>query len=329
MGAEPLPARLGRISRTYLSALADLCRAVIPDLRRFPLLLTILVIIFGCILIVFNIIDFEVLRNNTGQSVLKWVNDEAAGIAEWRRALMTLSGIASFTGALCVVLCAMGLFSTYFWGVINTVLYGIFSIAYGYAGDTQLYLIFFLPTNLIGIYTWYKRVDKEDVALSKSLSWTMRAILLVLSVALGTAFYYEIPAFARAITGSYFFEGHMAPRICDATTNALSIFAQVLMMLRFWEQWVLWIIVDVIQVLMYSGVVGPELNVNIFLMWLLFLVNALFGCWRWWKRARMLERGDLESKGSESEAGTGAEEVGEGKVERSEKEGVVVEKSLA
>src|SRR5690606_1190465 len=102
----------------------------------------------------------------------------------------------SFTGAVCVVLCAMGLFSTYFWGVINTVTYGLFSIAYGYAGDTQLNLMFYLPTNLIGIYTWYMRVDSEDVAISRSLSWMQRALVVVVSVGLGTAFYYEIPAFA-------------------------------------------------------------------------------------------------------------------------------------
>jgi nicotinamide mononucleotide transporter PnuC len=323
LGTEPLPSRLNRISRTYLSALAHLFRSIIPDLRHFPLPLTIFVIFFGAILIVFNIIDFEVLRNKTGQSVLKWVNDEAAGVATWRRALMLLSGVASFTGAVCVVLCAMGLFSTYFWGVINTITYGLFSIAYGYAGDTQLNLMFYMPMNLIGIYTWYKRVDAEEVAISRSLSWMQRLLVVVVCVGLGTAFYYEIPAFARAVTGVYFFEGQMAPRVCDASTNAMSIVAQVLMMFRFWEQWVLWIIVDIIQVLMYSGAVGPELNVNVFLMWFLFLCNAFFGCWRWWKRARMQEKQkeDLES------VATGKEEVA-----RTDKEGessVVAEKSLA
>ncbi|RPA79729.1 nicotinamide mononucleotide transporter PnuC [Ascobolus immersus RN42] len=302
-GNETLSTRLCRISRTYLSALAHLFRSIIPDLRHFPLPLTIFTIFFAAILIVFNIIDFEVLRNNTGQSVFKWVNDKEAGVATWRRALMLLSGVASFTGGVCVILCAMGLYTTYFWGIINTVTYGIFSIAYGYAGDTQLYLMFYMPTNLIGIYTWYKRVDDQDIAISRSLTWPQRGLVLVVSVGLGSAFYYEIPAFARAITGVYFFEGQLAPNICDATTNALSIIAQVLMMFRFWEQWVLWIIVDIIQVLMYSGAVGPELNVNIFLMWLLFLFNAFFGCWRWWKRAKMQEvkKADLESVGNKGE----------------------------
>ena len=47
----------------------------------------------------------------------------------WRRVMMGLSGGASFTGALCVVLITKGKFSSYFWGLINTSLYGLFAFA--------------------------------------------------------------------------------------------------------------------------------------------------------------------------------------------------------
>jgi hypothetical protein len=61
---------------------------------------------------------------------------------------MCLSGATAFTGAMCVVLTTKGRLSCYFWGFINVITYGLFAFAYGYAGDAQLNIFFFLPLNV-------------------------------------------------------------------------------------------------------------------------------------------------------------------------------------
>ena len=48
-------------------------------------------------------------------------------------------------GVVCVVLVTKGKVSNFFWGAINSLLYGLFAYAYGYAGDAQLNLFYYLP----------------------------------------------------------------------------------------------------------------------------------------------------------------------------------------
>jgi HTH-type transcriptional regulator, transcriptional repressor of NAD biosynthesis genes len=261
----------------------------IPDLLSLSPVLRLFATLFGIFAILFSILDFNVLlyHQQSTRSLLKWTNDRNDGIALWRCILMTLSGVASFTGALSVVLAAKGKYSNYLWGIVNCITYGAFAMAYGYAGDAQLNIIFFLPMQFVGLYLWRRNLDEENVAKSRSLGFFGWIIVLLSSFGIAIAFYFEIPAFATALAGSYLFEGLTIPRRLDSATNALSICAQILMLWRYWEQWLLWISVDVLQMIMYSGAVGGvELDINVLLMFVLFLCNAFYGCYRWFIRAR-------------------------------------------
>jgi nicotinamide mononucleotide transporter len=56
-----------------------------------------------------------------------------------------------------------------------------------------------------------------------------------------------------------------------------------LMMWRFKEQWLLYIVLNIVSIAMWvmrfsAGDAAGDLMI---LMWSLFLLNALFGCWRW------------------------------------------------
>ena len=262
--------------------------SVIPDLLSFSPFLRILAILFGAFTIVFSVLDFNVLlyHQQSSRSVLKWTNDTKDGIAIWRRILMALSGVASFTGAISVILAAKGRFSNYLWGIVNCITYGAFAMAYGYAGDAQLNIMIFLPMQFLGIYMWRHNLDNENVAKSRSLGPLVWFCVIAVSLLIAIMFYYEIPAFARALAGSYFFQGMETPRRLDAATNALSICAQLLMLWRYWEQWLLWISVDVLQIIMYSGGVGAQMDINVLIMFVLFLCNAFYGCYSWFRRAR-------------------------------------------
>jgi HTH-type transcriptional regulator, transcriptional repressor of NAD biosynthesis genes len=263
----------------------------IPDLLSFHPLLRVLSAFFAVFTIVFSVLDFNVLlfHEQSTRSLLKWTNDTNDGIALWRRVLMTLSGVASFTGAICVVLVAKGRYSNYLWGIVNCVTYGAFAMAYGYAGDAQLNIIFFLPMQFLGIYIWRRNLDSQNIVKSRRLAPVGWICILSSSLLVGVGFYYEIPAFARALAGSYFFEGMTTPRRLDSATNALSICAQFLMLWRYWEQWLFWISVDVLQIIMYSGAVGVQLNINVLFMFILFLCNAVYGCYCWFRRVDKTE----------------------------------------
>jgi nicotinamide riboside transporter PnuC len=50
---------------------------------------------------------------------------------------------------------------------------------------------------------------------------------------------------------------------------------------RYTDQWYFWIMNDILQIAMFSGVAGFGVNFNILFMWCLFLVNAFYGLYCW------------------------------------------------
>lgn len=262
-------------------------RSIVTDLKDFNKIEAVCLFLFGVLMIVFSVIDFNYVFNITEvNNLLIWENNKEAGIVLWKRCFMVISGIASFTGAMSVVLTSKKKLSNYFWGIINTIAYGLFAWAYGYIGDSQLNLCFFLPFQFIGIWLWSKHMDADDNAIPRRLNVLQWTLSLLLSLGLGFAFYYEIPEVAKLIEGSYIFENDEVPRRLDATTNALSVVAQILMIMRFREQWIFWIAIDVIQIAMYVGVAGFGISFNITAMWILFLLNAFYGFYIWFIKSK-------------------------------------------
>ncbi len=65
----------------------------------------------------------------------------------------------------------------------------------------------------------------------------------------------------------------------DSMTFMVSIVANALMVFRFREQWMLWIIVDVITVVMWI-IAGDLIMIT---MWSVYLLNAVYGYYMWSK----------------------------------------------
>ena len=59
----------------------------------------------------------------------------------------------------------------------------------------------------------------------------------------------------------------------------VSVIAFTLMVMRFREQWVLWIIVNVVSITMWIMSGGFLMA----LMWFAYLVNSIYGYWNWSK----------------------------------------------
>lgn len=250
------------------------------------------------------------LPQSNGLSLLKWTNLTNYGEPLWRRILLCLSGLAAFTNVLNVVLVIRGKISCYFWGIVGAILYGIFAFAFDYVGDAQLYVLFFLPMQFIGVYIWSKEMDNQSTTRVKSLTWIGWIIVVFLSAALAVLFFYEIPAFSKLLTSSYAFETKLAPHIFDACTNSLSVIAQFLLIFCYWEQYILWLSVNLLGIVMYSGefdefffqhdfpfvfslslspiegALSTGFDVNILIVWIMLAINSLVGCYTWFRRSR-------------------------------------------
>lgn len=102
------------------------------------------VLMFICIL--FSFLDVNFLVNGASDytpTQNRWENTGLLGVEQYKRNLLMLSGVASFTGAMSVVMAAKSRFSTFSWGFINIWTFGAVAWAYGYGGDAQMNIIFF------------------------------------------------------------------------------------------------------------------------------------------------------------------------------------------
>ena len=184
--------------------------------------------------------------------------------------------LASMTGVTCVILCGMGKVSNYFFGTINVLLYAFVAWNAKYYGDVMLNLLYYFPTNIIGWVAWTKHIDKEkNEVYKKRMTWKQDFVLAVISVFGVLAYSYILKLLGGNLP------------IVDSMSTVFSVIAQILMIKRFMEQWVIWIIVDVVSVIMWIAAFfnGGE-SVAVLIMWSVFLVNAVIMFVKWLKESK-------------------------------------------
>lgn len=226
-------------------------------------------IIFCLISIIFSFIDVT-----TGEQIMIIDFNDIT----WKKIIYLLSGIVSFTGVLCVVLASKEYIYTYYFGIINCIAFGLYTLAYGYAGNFQLNIMYFLPLQFVGLYVW-----KEDNKI-KNLNNLQKITYAYLCFVLWFIFYFEIPSFTKFITKEeYPYETNILSRVLDSGTTSLSIIAQYLLIKKYYECWILWIIVNFFQIIMFSGING-FISVNIIIMTTIYQINAFYGLYLWRKK---------------------------------------------
>lgn len=184
---------------------------------------------------------------------------------------LVIDGIAAISGIFCVVLCAKGKKSQYIWGLFNVIGYVIIAWINKYYGEVMLNALYYLPSQFVGYYLWNKHMNKEtDDVEGKKLTLKQSILFLVL-ITIGI-FGYKLVLDMLGGTQT----------LLDSASTVTSVVANALMMMRYREQWLLWIIIDAITVVMWL-LVGDFVMVT---MWGVYLVNAFYGYYNWTKIAK-------------------------------------------
>ena len=196
-----------------------------------------------------------------------------------------IGSVASIAGVLCVVLVAKGNIWNYLFGIINVSMYAYISYKASLYGDAGLNAFYYVPMQFIGWWQWRKRGaamsaseagDQGVQVKARRFTWHQRILL-----ALGSA--------AAVIACGYVLKHFGDPQpFKDSATTVLSIIAQALMALAFMEQWVLWIITNIISVVMWSICVarGEAHAAVMVIMWVFYLLNSLNGFRVWLRLSR-------------------------------------------
>ena len=182
--------------------------------------------------------------------------------------------VASLTGIWCVLLVAKGKISNYYFGIINAIAYGYVAYGQNYFGEVMLNIGYFLPMQFLGIYLWNKHKDSKDEVVVKSMSNRDRAIWLATS-------FISIIVYGFVLKGL----GGNLPFI-DSISTVLSVIAMILMAKRYLEQWALWIIIDIASIVLWFTALGNDGDISVLIMWISFLINAVYGMFNWIKLSK-------------------------------------------
>lgn len=192
----------------------------------------------------------------------------------------TLGLISSMTGMLCVILIAKGKISNFFFGMVQTSTYAYISYSYGLYGEAMLNGLFYFPMQFIGLYMWNKnkalqKVKDEDIVIKRltKKGWGV----LVVSVVMGAFIYMELLFYINA----------QQVRI-DSFAVVMSVAAQILMTLRFAEQWIMWVLVNMLSIVLWIVTLTQSdgNDYTMLVMWTAFLVNSIYGWYNWEKLAK-------------------------------------------
>ena len=183
---------------------------------------------------------------------------------------------AAVTGVCCVILTGKGKRSSFIFGLVNTILYAIVALWAKYYGEVMLNLIYYLPMNFVGFIAWKKYMNDETGEVIKERLSLSKSVVV-----------YAITAVSIVIYGFILKRmGGNLPYV-DSMSTVVSVVAQVLSIKRLTEQWVLWIVVDIVTVFMWAVdfMKGGE-SISTLAMWSIYLINAFIMFIRWYKEAK-------------------------------------------
>ena len=189
-----------------------------------------------------------------------------------------LNIIAGLAGVVSVVMCAKGRIMFYFIGFIQTITYLILAWQNQFYGEV-LENLFYFVTMIWGIFVWHKNSVKnsdgtEDVAAKRftPIQWIFSIVGTVVAT----------------ILMGYWLDGiGSAQAYTDAATNVMAIFAQILMVRRYREQWIWWIIIDLFCIKLWF-VAGNWSMVAMYVAW---TANCIYGWINWSKLNKNQQKG--------------------------------------
>lgn len=183
---------------------------------------------------------------------------------------------AALTGVWCVILTGKGKRSSFLFGIVNVLFYAAISFQAKYYGEVMLNLIYYFPMNFVGWYAWKKHMNEETGEVIKKKLPPAKGIAAYGATAAGIVAYGWI---LKRMGGNL-------PYI-DSMSTVVSVAAQIMSVYRLTEQWVLWIVVDIVTVVMWAVhfAQGGE-SIGTLAMWSVYLINAVIMYLRWNREAK-------------------------------------------
>ena len=181
--------------------------------------------------------------------------------------------VAGIAGCISVVLTAKGRWMMYPIGFIQNFTYTVLAFQNMFYGEV-FEQIFYIVTMIWGMVAWARNMHTnedgtQDVNTRKFGlgEW----LFTIVGVVIGTW-----------LIGRVLVAMGAAQPYTDAATNVMALFAQILMVKRYREQWALWLLIDLFCIKMW-WVAGNWSMVAMYIAW---TANCIYGWYNWTKLNR-------------------------------------------
>ncbi|WP_312583592.1 nicotinamide riboside transporter PnuC [Atlantibacter sp.] len=209
--------------------------------------------------------------------------------------LSWIEAIGTVAGLLCIWLASLEKIINYFFGLINVTLFAVIFFQIQLYASLLLQLFFFIA-NIYGWYAWSRQTSNNEALLKirwlplpKAIGWLAACVV---AIALMTIYIDSVFGFLTRIAvsimqalGLNVTQPALQPDafpFWDSCMMVLSIVAMILMTRKYVENWLLWVIINVISVVIFAlqGVLAMSLE------YLILTFIALNGSRMWIKAAR-------------------------------------------
>lgn len=179
--------------------------------------------------------------------------------------------VCGIAGVICVVLTAKGKISSYIFNFIQMITYMII------CWDARLFLefgeqVFYFIVCIFGVVLWKKNMHKNEDGTEQVITKRFKLWQWLATIGVTIITTFGLGYFGDNILGSTL-------SYLDASTVALAVIAQLLMVWRYREQWAIWILIDVSSLIMFI-ILGQWSMVAMYVAW---TINAVYGWINWSK----------------------------------------------
>lgn len=188
--------------------------------------------------------------------------------------------ILTLTGSLNLVLGAKGKVAGLYFAIINSALYAYNCMSIPLYGEVMYNVLYSIPVSATAIYLWKKNSSDGGEVKFRTMTFKIVMVVTVLTVA-GTFIYSEI---LQWMGGNFAF--------MDSLTTVVSVVASMLYLMRYSEQWLMWVIVNALSIVMWIMVFvsGDQTALMIIVLKTINLLNSLYGYINWRKIAKKVEK---------------------------------------
>lgn len=201
--------------------------------------------------------------------VMGFTTGSSDGNPAW---LTVINFISAVCGVICIFFTAKANISNFVFASVNTIVYAVYLVYWHIWGTALLEIFFYIPMNFVSWYFWARHRDQEMTQKTKSRKLTLAQNGACAAVVVASALVYHGILVKIGGEVAWF----------DALTLSIGILATILELLRYKEQYIWWIVTDIVSIGMYIA----HFDAVYLTKRSIYLIMAVIGLMNWAKLNR-------------------------------------------